>query len=212
MLPVNPKFTLIAILSTRLPCNTSPIPFWLNAREADMSQLVLRTLFVSGAIAGTLVNSTACSSGPGMVSKDDIAKQISSKMTDADGNKPDSVSCPDGLKAQVGAQLNCAMKVKGQDFNVNVTATSVNGSDVKFDMVETVDKTQVAQKISDQLTQQTGSKPDALTCPDNLKGEQGATLRCDLKDGNQTYGVTVTVTNVVAGDVNFDFKVDEHPK
>ncbi len=177
-----------------------------------MTHSIPRTLVVAGAIAGALVGGAACSSGPGMVSKDDIAKQISSKMTDADGNKPDSVSCPDGLKAQVGSQLNCAMKVKGQDFNVNVTTTSVNGSDVKFDMVETVDKNQVASKISDQLTQQVGSKPDAVTCPDNLKGEQGATLRCDLKDGNQTYGVTVTVTNVVAGDVNFDFKVDDHAK
>jgi hypothetical protein len=177
-----------------------------------MTHLISRTLFVSGAIAATLLGSTACSSGPAMVSKDDIAKQITSKMTDADGNKPDSVSCPDGLKAQVGAQLNCGMKVKGHDYNVNVTATSVNGSDVKFDMVETIDKNQVAQKISDQLTQQVGSKPDAVTCPDNLKGNEGATLRCDLKDGNQTYGVTVTVTSVVAGDVNFDFKVDSQPK
>jgi uncharacterized protein DUF4333 len=133
-------------------------------------------------------------------------------MTDAAGNKPDSVSCPDGLKAQIGAQLNCAMKVKGRNYNVNVTTTSVNGDDVKFDMVETVDKSQVANKISDQLTQQVGSRPDSVTCPDNLKGEKGATLRCDLKDGNQTYGVTVTVTNVDAGDVNFNFKVDNQPK
>lgn len=177
-----------------------------------MTHSISRTLIVAGTVAGTLLGSSACSSGPGMVSKDDVAKQISSKMTDADGNKPDSVSCPDGLKAQVGAQLNCGMKVKGQDYNVNVTATSVNGSDVKFDMVETVDKNLVATKISDQLTQQVGSKPDGVTCPDNLKGVQGATLRCDLKDGNQTFGVTVTVTNVVAGDVNFDFKVDDHAK
>jgi Domain of unknown function (DUF4333) len=176
-----------------------------------MAQSFSRILFVAGAISGTLVGGAACSSGPGMVSKDDIAKQISEKMTDAEGNKPDSVSCPDGLKAQVGAQLNCGMKVKGQDYNVNVTATSVNGNDVKFDMVETVDKNQVASKISDQLTQQVGSKPDSVTCPDNLKGVEGATLRCQLKDSGQTYGVTVTVTSVQAGDVNFNFKVDNQP-
>lgn len=51
-----------------------------------------------------------------------------------------------------------------------------------------------------------------MTCPDNLKGVQGATLRCQLEDGTQTYGVNVTVTNVDAGDVNFDFKVDDHPE
>jgi len=176
-----------------------------------MTHSISRTVFVAGALASAFVGATACSSGPGMVSKDDVAKQISAKMTDAEGNKPESVSCPDGLKAQVGAQLNCGMKVKGQDYNVNVTATSVNGNDVKFDMVETVDKNQVASKISDQLAQQVGDKPDSVTCPDNLKGEEGATLRCQLKDNDQTYGVTVTVTNVEAGDVNFNFKVDDKP-
>ncbi|UMB67645.1 DUF4333 domain-containing protein [Mycobacterium paraterrae] len=171
-----------------------------------------RTLVVASAITGTLIGLAACSSGPKMVSKDDIAKQITAKMSDAAGNKPDSVSCPDGLKGEVGAQLNCAMKIKGQDYNVNVTATSVKGDDVEFDMVETVDKDLVASKVSEQLTQKVGRKPDAVTCPDNLKGAVGSTLRCDLKDDGQTYGVTVTVSDVEAGDVHFDFKVDDQAK
>jgi hypothetical protein len=177
-----------------------------------MTHSLSRTLFVASVIAGALTGLTACSSGPKMVSKDDIAKQISAKMTDAAGNKPDSVTCPDGLKGEVGAQLNCATKIKGQDYNVNVTATSVKGDEVLFDMVETIDKTLVASRLSDQLTEKVGRKPDSVTCPDNLKGNQGATLRCELKDGGQTYGVTVTVTDVDAGDVHFDFKVDDQPK
>ena len=103
-------------------------------------------------------------------------------MTDASGNKPDSVSRSGDLKAEVGAQLNCGMKVKGQPFNVNVSVTSVDGDQAKFDMVETVDKDEVASQISDQLTKQVGHQPDKVTCPDNLKGTQGATLRCDLTD------------------------------
>ena len=67
-----------------------------------MAHSFSRTVFVAGAIAGTLISVSACSSGPKMVSKDDIAKQITTKMTDAQGNKPDSVSCPDGLKGEVG--------------------------------------------------------------------------------------------------------------
>ena len=61
------------------------------------------------------------------------------------------------------------MKVKNQTFNVNVSVTSVNGNDVKFDMVETLDKNQVAGILSNKLTQQVGRKPDSVTCPDNLK-------------------------------------------
>jgi hypothetical protein len=181
-----------------------------------MAQPFVRTLLVSGAAAGLVATAAGCScsvsSGPHAVKKSDVASQITSKLTDAAGNKPDTVNCPNDLPAKVGAQLNCEMKVKNQTFNVNVTVTSVDGDNVKFDMVETVDKTQVASEISSKLEQQVGKKPDSVTCPDNLKGTVGATLRCQLTDGSDKYGVNVTVTNVDAGDVNFDFKVDDHPE
>jgi hypothetical protein len=166
----------------------------------------------TGALLALTAGVTACSSGPGVVSKADIGNQISAKMTDASGNKPDSVSCPGDLKAEVGAQLDCPMKVKGQPFNVNVTVSSINGDQVNFDMVETVDKAEVASQLSDQLAQQVGHKPESVTCPDNLKGAKGATLRCELTDQGQTYGVTVTVNDIQGGDVLFGFKVDDQPK
>lgn len=50
-----------------------------------------------------------------------------------------------------------------------------------------------------------------MTCPDNLKGTEGATLRCQLTDGNQAYGVNVTVTNVDAGAINVNIQVDDQP-
>ncbi|RAU99713.1 DUF4333 domain-containing protein [Mycobacterium colombiense] len=180
-----------------------------------MTSFIIRALLISGAAAGLAAGVGACSCSIGTshsVSKSDVAGQITAKMTDAAGNKPESVNCPSDLPAKVGAQINCDMKVKERPFNVNVTVTSVNGSDVKFDMVETVDKNQVAGAISTQVGQQVGRKPDAVTCPDNLKGVAGATLRCQLTDGADRYGVLVTVTDVDAGDVNFHFKVDEQPQ
>jgi hypothetical protein len=181
-----------------------------------MARSIVRTLLVPGVAAALMAGAGACSCSIGSsshsVSKSDVAGQITSKMTDAAGNKPDSVNCPGDLPAKVGAQLNCEMKVKSQTFNVNVTVTSANGNDVKFDIVETVDKNQVASVISDKLTQQVGRRPDSVTCPDNLKGVEGATLRCQLTDAAHNYGVSVTVTNVDAGDVNFDFKVDDQPE
>ncbi len=155
-----------------------------------MANSIVRTLLASGAAAGLLASAAGCSFSVGsspQVSKSDVAKQITSKMTDAAGNKPDTVTCPGDLPAKVGAQLNCEMKVKDQTYDVNVTVTSVNGSDVKYDMVEMVDKNQVAQRISEKLTQQVGRKPDSVTCPDNLKGTEGATLRCELTDNGTKY-------------------------
>ena len=152
--------------------------------------LVVAVVVVASVVIGH--RTTVTSTGPTTVSNSDVAMQITSKLTDAAGNKPDAVACPSDLLAKVGAQLNCEIKVKNQTFNVNVTVTSVNGSDVKFDMVETVDKNQVASVISDKLTQQVGRRPDSVTCPDNLKGFVSASLRCQLSDQGQKYGIWVT--------------------
>jgi Domain of unknown function (DUF4333) len=176
-----------------------------------MAYSIVRTLLASGAAAGLLAGCSFSVGSSHSVGKSDVESQITSKMTDAAGNKPDSVACPGDLPAKVGAQLNCDMKVKDTTYNVNVTVTSVDGGHVKFDMVETVGKDQVASIISSKLAAQVGSKPDSVTCPDNLKGVQGANLRCQLKDGGKTYGINVTVTSVDAGDVLFDFKVDDAP-
>jgi hypothetical protein len=158
-----------------LACNYQPIH---SCRFAQEAVWLTRSFGRCSLQARLIASAGACSCSIGSsshaVSKTDVAQQITSKLTDAAGNKPDSVTCPGDLPANVGAQLNCTMKVKDQTFNVNVTVTSVNGNDVKFDMVETVDKNQVASQISDKLTQQVGKKPDSVTCPDNLKGVVGA--------------------------------------
>lgn len=78
------------------------------------------------------------------------------------------------------------MKVKGITYDINVTVTSVEGKDVKFDMVKTRDKDEVARAISDQLLQQVGQRPDSVTCPENLKGLEGTTIRCELVDGSKS--------------------------
>jgi hypothetical protein len=188
----------------------------LMRQGGDMAYSLVRTLLVSGAAAGLMAGVGACSCSIGSssshaVAKGDVASQITQKLTDAAGNKPDSVDCPGDLPAKVGAQLDCSMKVKGASYNVNVTVTSVNGSDVKFDMVETVDRNQVASAISDNVAQQVGTKPESVTCPDNLKGVQGATLRCQLVTDGKTYGVNVSVTGVDAGTVDYHFVVDDRP-
>jgi hypothetical protein len=75
-----------------------------------------------------------------------------------------------------------------------------------------VDKDQLAKEITAKLKEQVGRAPDSVECPDNLKGEVGATTRCTLKDGNDTYGVNVNVTKVEGADVKFDIKVDDQPQ
>lgn len=75
-----------------------------------------------------------------------------------------------------------------------------------------VDKDDLAKEISAQLKEQVGRAPESVECPDNLKGEVGATTRCTLNDSGETYGVDVNVTQVDGSDVKFDLKVDDKPQ
>ena len=162
-----------------------------------------------------LVATAGCAANPPprekTVAKDDVANQIDAKVNEQAGHNPDSVTCPGDLRATVGAVLECQMTDNRQTSAVEVTVTSVNGDNVKFDIVETVNKDDVARQIGDQLTEQSGRRP-TVTCPDSLRGDVGATLRCRLQDQGSTYGVTVTVTSVQGGSVKFGFTVDDRPE
>lgn len=69
-----------------------------------MAHSIVRTLLASGAATALIAIPTACSFSIGTshshsVSKAEVARQITAKMTDAAGNKPESVTCPSDLPA-----------------------------------------------------------------------------------------------------------------
>lgn len=45
---------------------------------------------------------------------------------------------------------------------------------------KSVKKADVEKQIADQLATKTGERPSSVTCPDNLKAEEGTTMRCTL--------------------------------
>lgn len=77
---------------------------------------------------------------------------------------------------------------------------------------KTVSSADAAQQISDVLEDETGQRPDDVTCPEDLDAEVGATMRCELTDGEATYGVTIDVTEVEDGVATFDIQVDSEPQ
>ncbi|WP_068272516.1 DUF4333 domain-containing protein [Aldersonia kunmingensis] len=78
---------------------------------------------------------------------------------------------------------------------------------------DSVDKDKVAEQISTQLTEQVGTKPDSVECPENLDAKVGATLTCTLTHEGVSYDVDVTVTSVDDDkNVKFDIEVADQPK
>src|SRR3954447_17711038 len=69
----------------------------------------------------------------------------------------------------------------------------------------------LASTVSEKLAAQTGRPKPKITCPEDLAGKVGTTTRCTLTaDDGSTLGVTVTVTSVKGGQINFDFKADDN--
>lgn len=148
------------------------------------------------------------------VDKDDVAEQINTQLSSQVGATPDSVSCPDDLKAEVGATMTCTLTADGTDYQVGVNVTSVDGDKVAFDIDNkdgfgqgtTVDRDDVAAQISSQLP-----TLESVECPADLEAVVGATLTCSAVSEGDTYDVDVTVTAVEGDNVSFDIQVADQP-
>ncbi len=144
------------------------------------------------------------------VSKERLQKQITEEVTEQSGAAPVSVNCPDGLAAVVGATLDCTLVDQHEHRRVSVTVGSAQGDQVDLFIVQSIGKGTVAREITEEIGRRIGRAPESVTCPADLKGDVGATVRCMLTDRGETYGVTVTTVD--RGELAFDFTVDEQPQ
>jgi Domain of unknown function (DUF4333) len=182
---------------------------------------------LAGAFAA-LAALTACAK---VATDDSVEEQIKSQLG------TDSSDCPTDLQGEEGQSIVCKATKGAEAFDVKVTVTSVAGDTINFTIervggspavatpaatpdvatdtatatatAPTVEGRSVAQSVLTQLAAD-GKQVDEVSCPD-LAAEVGATQRCTLKAGADTYGVTVTVTSVQGTDVKFDIQVDQTP-
>ncbi|MGK3937500.1 DUF4333 domain-containing protein [Streptomyces caeruleatus] len=67
----------------------------------------------------------------------------------------------------------------------------------------------VATLVSEKLASTTGQPKPDISCPQDLVGKVGTSMRCKLTaDDGSTLGVTVTVTSVDGDQINFDLEAD----
>jgi hypothetical protein len=124
-------------------------------------------------IAGAALSS-ACSSsasvGTPEVPQSTVQSQVARQLAAAAQQAAPTVRCPGGLKASVGATLDCTLMPKGETttFPVHVTVTSVKGGTAHFHV-------QVGQAV--------GAGDKQAFCADNVKLSQataGAQQPSDL--------------------------------
>ena len=99
---------------------------------------MLRTVFTTLITVVVLGALTSCSGsvsvGDSSVSSGDVEAQMMSELKDVDGQGPDDASCPDDLKAEVGASITCTATSGDQSFDIEAVVTTVDGDNVEFDL------------------------------------------------------------------------------
>ena len=120
-----------------------------------------------------------------------------------------NVMCPTDLQAITGQTVRCTFTVDGQPVDAIATVTSVDGSNVKYDITteaRPIAKDLLARKITEQVAQQARLPVDSATCDGDLQPMVNATTSCTLVSANQPMNVTVTVTKVSGGLIRYSIK------
>ncbi|WP_162891393.1 DUF4333 domain-containing protein [Aeromicrobium sp. A1-2] len=76
-------------------------------------------------LAGAACSASGTIGGSKGISGSALAEDISERITTISDAKPESVDCPDGLDAEVGATATCEMVQEGVRVTLAIEATKV---------------------------------------------------------------------------------------
>ena len=96
--------------------------------------LILGALFTLLGIVGVALLVVLAANTPNSVSKSAVESQVSSKIAESTGTRPESVSCASDLAATVGATDACTAVVSGASIPLTVVVTSFVDKTVSFDV------------------------------------------------------------------------------
>lgn len=96
---------------------------------------MIRKFLVGGAAAmAVLMTLGGCTATTVTVDDERVEEQIRTNIGPQLPAPIDEVDCPEDLKGEVGQKMVCTITVQGQQMQIEVTVTSVEGNNVNFDM------------------------------------------------------------------------------
>ncbi|NMH99127.1 DUF4333 domain-containing protein [Pseudonocardia acidicola] len=143
-----------------------------------------------------------------VVGKAALQKQVADQLGQA-GVTTGPVTCPSGLKAETGATVRCGFDADGQPVDAVAKVTSVEGTDVTFDIsteARPIAKALLEQKVGQQVGQQAGIAIESTQCTGDLPPTVGATVGCTVAAQDETLNLDVAVTAVNGGQVDYSLR------
>lgn len=85
-------------------------------------------------VAALALAGCSFSVGGTSVDQEELEQTISDKLAEQVGTTPDDISCPGDLDAEEGTTMTCVLTHEGTSYDVTITVTGVEGTDVDFDI------------------------------------------------------------------------------
>lgn len=150
----------------------------------------------------TVVRPNDPGKGP-RVAKGALQKMVADQLAKS-GVTPQSVDCQQDLIGQIGQSARCDVTITAvNSFEPIITVTGVNGSDINYAMVPSVNKSQLEIAVKDMITRSTSATPDSVSCETGLDGKVGATAFCSVTTGGTTNRQAVAVSQVQGLSMNY---------
>lgn len=159
------------------------------------------------AVAGAVMVGAAlvgCSSGPPVVGKADLEKDIAGRL-EAAGQKPQTVTCDADLEGVVGKTTTCEVVLT--DVNAIepvVEVTKVEDTTVSYEMTPALSQAQLEKSVAGLVAENAGQEVTGVTCDGGLMGEQGTETNCSMQLDGEPLDTVVTVTTVDGLMMNFE--------
>jgi hypothetical protein len=93
------------------------------------SRLALATTVLALTLSGC---SFSAGVGTARVAPEELETTVTEQLTEYAGQAPDDVECPDALPVELDAEVRCTLTAGADRLGVTVTATKVDGTDVKL--------------------------------------------------------------------------------
>ncbi|HEY5842178.1 MAG TPA: DUF4333 domain-containing protein [Mycobacterium sp.] len=140
--------------------------------------------------------------GPPVVAKADLEKDITNRLTEAK-QTPQSVTCAEDLVGEVGKTTRCEVVLSETNaIEPIVKATKVEGTTVDYEMTPALSQDQLQDQVGMLMTQNQMAA-ETVSCEGGLEGVVGKEIRCTVEGGGETTDTVVKVTEVDGLMMNF---------
>lgn len=164
------------------------------------------TLAIAGVLAFGLAGCSGDTPDVAALGDLDVAESLDTQLG-AVGiiGDPGSLDCAD-VDIGVGASVDCTFTSSGQPVGLTAEVTSVDGSRIGFDVstqAQAVPADVLGASVAARAGKELGAAIDSAECSGELAPTVGESTTCPLASGSETRDVTVTVSAVDGGQIDY---------